>query len=395
MSQVTSASSQTSTNQNGALIHKMSVGETLTLKAQNTNRVAVGNGAIIQVDVLKDTKEVLAIAKAPGITDLVIWNRKGLKEQHIIRVEGNPGGPTAKQLKGLLKHTQGITIQPIGNTFLLEGTAKTQQQFERLKLLATAYPNLLMLAFPPPFEHKPTVLLHAQFLEVKRNALDKVGVSWASIINGPNFTFDNNYSSTSFSSSLSSVINLLKNNGDAQLLAEPTLSCISGGSAKFLAGGEIPIPFVGDDGQITVTFKEFGIKLDIRPIVDDEDYIQTEVNIEVSSVDPSVSVRGVPGFLSRRASTIMNGYNGQTVVLAGLFSKEESKSVDKMPGAGDIPILGELFKSRDFRNSESELVVLITPRIIKSPVEEGQRGKDLLRKLGNDSEDNLKFRLMD
>jgi len=408
--------------------HYLTVGETLSLRANSVKRVAVGNGDILQVKVLKDTKEVLTIAKSPGISDLVIWNLKGEREQHIIEVDGYVGGLSKGEMHQLLDGVEGITVKPVNNAYIIEGMTKTVREHERIKAIAEAYPNIQSLAFPPEFEHKQTVLLHAQFLEVKRNALEKVGIDWADLANGPVFSFLGDFSTNNafrgawlpegahpnvayenlvplnltggtnylgLSTTVSSVINLLKNNGDAKLLAEPTLSCISGGSANFLAGGEVPIPLRGSDGDISVTFKEFGIKLDIRPLIDKQGYIQTEVDVEVSAVDPAISVMGVPGFLTRKASTQMHAFDGQTIVLAGLFSQEGSKSIDKVPGFGDVPIVGELFKSREFRNNESELVVLVTPKIVKNQEEESSKGLKLFERLNDESDKTLKFSLMD
>lgn len=408
-------------------VHQLNLGQTLLLPVAGVKRVAVGNGAVMQVKVLKDTREVLIIASASGKSDLVIWKNNGKKEYHIIQVSSTKKEISGPGLRQLIKNIEGITVNKIGSRFVLDGTTATVRQHEQIKAITSGYTNVESMVFPPEFEHKKTVLLHAQFLEVKRNALDKVGIDWADLANGPVFSFLGDFSSNNvfrgtglptgafatpgfqgplpgyisggksyigLSTSIASVVNLLRNSGDARLLAEPTLSCISGGSANFLAGGELPIPFKGDDGQITVTFKEFGVKLDIRPLVDEQGYIQTEVDIEVSSVDPAITVLGIPGFLTRKAATEMHAYNGQTIIMAGLFSQEGSKNVDKVPGFGDLPIVGELFKSREFRNKESELVVLVTPRIIDNQIE-GKKGAALFEKLKQESDHTLKFNLMD
>lgn len=407
-------------------VQHLTVGETHIIPVKGLNRVAVGNGKILQVEALEQTDEVLIIAKEPGISDVVIWNNRGNTQRYLVNVRGHIEGPTEKVVAELFNNIDGISIRRIDNSFVIEGTVNTVREHQRIQAIADSYANIFSLVFPPEFEHKQTVLIHAQFLEVNRNALEDIGINWSDAINGPVFSFLKDFSSNKYfrgsglpdgallnpaltdlpnsisgtqqflgwSSSLTSAINLLKTNGDARLLAEPTLSCISGGSADFLAGGEVPIPVTGSDGEVTVIFKEFGISLKIQPLVDESGYIQTEVDIEVSAVDESVSVLGVPGFTSRKASTEMHAESGQTIVLAGLFSQEGSKSVDKVPGLGDIPVLGELFKSRSFRNNESELIVLVTPRIIDNQ-KEGEKGMELFRRLQQESDEELKFSIMD
>ncbi|WP_417764753.1 type II and III secretion system protein family protein [Shewanella chilikensis] len=405
---------------------QLTVGETYIIPAKSLKRVAVGNGDILQVEALEEVGEVLVIAKEPGISDVIIWDLNGKKKRVLINVKGYVEGPTEKVVNALFSDIDGIEIRKIDNSFVIEGTASTVREHERIQAIAEAYSNIYSLVFPPEFEHKQTVLIHAQFLEVNRNALEEIGINWSDAINGPVFSFLDDYSTNNYfrgtglpgnailnpalsdlpnaisgsqqyfgwSTSLTSAINLLKTNGDAKLLAEPTLSCISGGSADFLAGGEVPIPVSGNDGEVTVIFKEFGISLNIQPLVDESGYIQTEVAIEVSAVDESVSVLGIPGFASRKASTEMHAESGQTIVLAGLFSQEGSKSVDKVPGLGDLPIVGELFKSRAFRNNESELIVLVTPRIVDNQAE-SEKGMKLFERLQQESDDALKFSIMD
>lgn len=407
-------------------IQQLTVGQTHIIPAKSLKRIAVGNGEILQVEALEKVGEVLVIAKEPGISDVVIWDKRGNKQRYLINVKGYVDGPTKNVIDALFADIDGINIREIDNNFVIEGTVGTVRQHERVQAIAEKYSNIHSLVFPPEFEHKQTVLIHAQFLEVSRNAMQEIGINWGDAINGPVFSFIDDVSVNDYfrgaglpdgailnpalsdlpnsiqgsqsyfglSTSLTSAINLMKTNGDAKLLAEPTLSSISGGSADFLAGGEVPIPVTGNDGEITVIFKEFGVSLEIQPLVDKSGYIQTEVEIEVSAIDNSVSVRGIPGFTTRKASTEMHAESGQTIVLAGLFSQEGSKTVDKLPGLGDLPIIGELFKSRSFRNNESELIVLVTPRVVDNKAE-AEQGMKLFKRLQQESDEALKFSIMD
>jgi pilus assembly protein CpaC len=165
-------------------------------------------------------------------------------------------------------------------------------------------------------------------------------------------------------STLASVLNLMEQKGDAIVLAEPILSCRSGGSAKFLAGGEVPLPTTSSVGTTSVQFKPYGIKFEINPTLTESGSIAARVMTELSTVDPAIKVGDLPAFLSRQTETEVNLREGETLVISGLISEDRSKTVEKLAGLADIPVLGRLFQSKDFRERRSEMVVFVTPRFI-------------------------------
>ena len=344
-------------------------GQTLLLHFPNVKRVVAGNGEVVDVKVFEDTGEVVIFARKEGLTDLRLWSRDGHAETHAFRV--------------------------------------------------------VALAEPTPLEQEATILIKAKFIEVKRDVLKDIGVDWADVAQGPifgtvqevttnpyfrvlpetlrdqfenvlppfNIGTGNNY--LGLTTTIDSLIRLLVSNGDARLLAEPTLTCINGGAADFLAGGELPIPIVDNDGRINVQFKEFGIILNIAPLANDGGLIRTKVNVEVSSVDRSIQVGGIPGFATRKTKTEMNVQSGQTMVVGGLFSSDDAKQVVKVPGLGSVPILGELFKSRNFRSGQTELVVLVSPRIIAPESDEVRAAEQQFDDLKTKSDEAIKFKLKD
>ncbi len=347
-------------------------GQSLLMRYPDAKRVAAGDGNVIDVKVFEDTREILVLGKHEGVTDLRIWDRDGSTIAYLVRVLGiaDPA-PT-----------------PPGSTL----------------------------------EAQSTILIKAKLIEVKKTALRDIGVDWADIAAGPIFgTLDEFVTNEHFriipegveglsglpldlgtnnhyfamTTVVESVINLLVNNGDARLLAEPTLTCINGGQADFLVGGEVPIPVQNQDGALNVIFKQFGIILNVEPRANELGLIRTKVGVEVSSVDKAISVLGIPGFATRKTNTEMNVQSGETMIVAGLFSSEDAKTVAKVPGLGSIPILGELFKSRQFRRGESELVVLVTPQIIGPDAESIREGTQRYEQLKKESEERLKFDLGD
>lgn len=315
------------------------VGQSLLIRSPGAKRVAAGDGATIDIKVLDDTQEILVLGRKAGTTDLRIWSRDGSSVTYLVQVLG--------------------IVDPIA-------------------------------APAPTLQVESTILIKAKLIEVRKSALRDIGVDWADVAAGPVLSTDDGVNMTS---SLDSVIHLLMSRGDARLLAEPTLTCISGGQADFVVGGEVPIPVQNQDGALNVVFKQFGILLNVEPRANDAGLIRTKVGVEVSSVDKANSVLGIPGFATRKTNTEMNVHSGEAMVVAGLFSADDAKTVAKVPGLGALPVIGELFKSRQFRRGETELVVLVTPEIIGTDViNEGVQRFDRLER---DSEEALKPRLKD
>jgi pilus assembly protein CpaC len=176
---------------------------------------------------------------------------------------------------------------------------------------------------------------------------------------------------------ITSVLNFLVSSGDAYTLADPKLSCRSGGTADFLAGGEVPIPVTNTTGQASVTFKPYGVKFAISPVVSDSGMIAASVSTELSAIDSTLTVDNIPGFVTRRTSTDVSLRDGQTLVLSGLLNDNANRAIDKVAGLGSLPILGPLFRSKEFQKNESDLVITVTPHFI-SP--ESELNKSLIEK---------------
>ena len=161
----------------------------------------------------------------------------------------------------------------------------------------------------------------------------------------------------------------MQKNGDAKILAAPSILTLSGKEAFFLAGGEIPIPLADGEGGTKVEWKEYGIKLKVTPTLDKNNNITMSVSPEVSSLDwaNAVLIGGdkMPAITMRKATTNVQFINGGTLVIGGLLKREDSETVFKIPVLGDLPIIGGLFRSKEFQNGQTELLFFVTPRVIK------------------------------
>jgi pilus assembly protein CpaC len=170
--------------------------------------------------------------------------------------------------------------------------------------------------------------------------------------------------------SVSATLRAMEQAGVVHTLAEPTLTAISGESASFLAGGEFPIPPPVQVGPTTTpaqpSFKQFGVGLSFTPVVLSEGRISLNVKTEVSEIDPSLTVLGVPGVKTRRAETTLEVPSGGSLAMAGMIQDQTKQNINGFPGLMQLPVLGALFKSRDYQNSQTELVILVTPYIVRA-----------------------------
>ncbi|MEE9552629.1 MAG: type II and III secretion system protein, partial [Gammaproteobacteria bacterium] len=186
-----------------------------------------------------------------------------------------------------------------------------------------------------------------------------------------------------------STINLLEQTGDVIILAEPRLSARSGGTAEFVAGGEIPVVTSSLAGT-NVEYKEFGIILEISPVVDDENNINATVSTEVSSINESLPL-DPPAFLTRKTSTEVHMQDGETLVLSGLVSRNLAENIEKLPFLGDIPILGQLFRSTEWKNSLTEMVIFVTPTVFNAKSEYNQKHVNRRRELIDQWSENVEI----
>jgi pilus assembly protein CpaC len=168
------------------------------------------------------------------------------------------------------------------------------------------------------------------------------------------------------------IIQALEKRGVARLLAEPNLVALSGDTASFLAGGEFPFAVQGALGATSVEFKKFGVSLAFTPTVLGDGLINLKIAPEVSQLDPATSVNGVPGLSVRRAETTTELRDGQSFAIAGLLQSSSTKNESQLPWIGEVPILGALLRSAAFQRKETDLVIIVTPRLVR-PARPGEK----------------------
>jgi pilus assembly protein CpaC len=344
------------------------------------------------------SNELLINGKNPGTISMFVWDRTGAIHKYEINVQRDLAR-LSDQLKELFPGEK-IVAHSNGKSIVLSGEVTAQGVVEKAINVAAGYVDkkdeVVSLLQVLPSAASNQVLLKVRFAEVSRNAMQQLGASWysdgykntiGSVTTGqfPAPFFDSNKAMVGehqvfsdylnlflfdFKHELGGVIKALQSRGLFQSLAEPNLVAQSGKEASFLAGGEFPIPVAQASGSniaISIQFKEFGIRLNFLPTIVG-DRIQLHVRPEVSTLDfnNAILLQGfrIPALSSRRAETDVDLQNGQTFAIAGLLNNTLSSQLQKIPGIGDIPVLGNLFKSRAANKEQTELVVMITPEIL-------------------------------
>src|SRR6266545_4952904 len=344
-------------------------------------------------------QQLLIHGKTPGIISLFVWDRAGGIKTYEVNVRRDLTH-LIEQMKQLFAG-EPVTVASSGKDVVLSGTVSSKYVIDKAADVAGGYvekkENIVNLLKQQEGVASNQVLLRVRFAEVSRSALQELGASF--IANGfkndwfarsttqqfaaPEFDTSDDKGILTFSDFLNlflfnskhgvgAVVKALQSKGLFQSLAEPNLIALNGKEASFLAGGEYPYPVAqggAGNNAVTITFKEFGVRLSFTPTVLGGDLINLKVRPEVSSLDfaNGVSVSGfrVPALSSRRTETEVELQDGQTFAIAGLMNNTVSSTMSKIPGIGDIPVLGYLFRSRAYQKQQTELVVMITPQIVR------------------------------
>ena len=334
------------------------------IEFHEARRLSIGNPAIIEARPLPRKDGILVVGKKEGETDIVIWGKNEKKEWRV-NVVGDTAA-LAEEAKSLVAAFPDMTVTHAGSSVIISGTVRSDRDKTLLESFARTRQKVLLRISPP--EEKRTLLSYdLKIMEISKGATTHLGIRWPDSLSVKGTWSYGTDESTSLNiaSDFEATINLLMADGRAKILANPKLVCESGGSADFLAGGEIPIVIVTPETR-TVEWKTYGIILKIRPKMSHGNRIQTHITAEISTVDHGSGSSDVPGFLTRRVTTNFSTPPGGTVMLSGLVKSEMAKDVAKVPILGQIPILGELFKSRRFRENKSELAIFITPTEVRN-----------------------------
>ena len=358
--------------------------------------VLVGNAQMADVVALT-SRTLYVLGKKVGSTSITLLSPDK-------RVMGVVNVEVTFDIEGLKRRLRenipgsGISVSSVGNKILLSGTVRDSVSLSKaLSIAEQTAPQAVTNALS--VRGSQQVLLEVRFVEADRESSRELGVGWD--------VFGNRIAAisgvTGVTSAGTPVLGLASNNvpfgaaiarlldggtkadvivqalekrGLARRLAEPNLVALSGDTASFLAGGEFPFPVAAENNRITVEFKKFGVGLAFTPTVLDDGLINVKIEPEVSELDPTTTLRvegvEIPSLIIRRAQTTIELRDGQSFAVAGLLSANNFKNQKQLPWIGEVPVLGTLFRSAAFQKKETDLVIIVTPHLVR-PARPGEK----------------------
>lgn len=372
---------------------RIGLDKSVVVRIPNSARdVLVGNPDIVDA-VVRTSDKAYLFAKKVGQTNIFFFDADGRQILNLDIEVAQDSAALQQLIKRVLPDTR-IKVETISDSVILTGSARNPGDARQAFDLAVRFTgdeakvlnNIAVAA-------KEQVMLRVRVVEVQRNVLKQLGVDMAGALSKGGamfsyglvnpFSLGNSVTNSFINGAVSSggvdfdgVIKMMERDGLLQTLAEPTLTAISGESAKFLAGGEFPVPVATDEDKITVEFKPFGVGLGFTPVVLSEGRMSLRVSTEVSELSneaaivvgaPNLGARlNIPSLKVRRAETTVEMPSGGSLVMAGLIQEKMRQDINGTPALMHLPILGTLFRSRDYQRNETELVVIVTPFVVNS-----------------------------
>lgn len=389
---------------------EVSLNESKYMAASGITRLAVGNPAIADVQLLS-SGDFLLVGKKAGTTSLIVWSDGGRRTEYTVYVAGNDRG-MASAIQDAIGYPK-VHVQMIEDRVMLRGKVENQYEHDTALKIAGLYTggdgsgviDLLEM------EHPSQIRLEAQIIEINSDYTKNLGIQYWSQTPGSNSNSDSStgntnsgitvgtaglfYGGEDFSSNrkhggwlgshianVNVTLQALINEGKARILSRPSITTMSGKAANILIGGRIPIPVSDSNGNVSIDWHEYGMKLNIEPVVDSEDKITSKVHAEVSTLDYSHGVKidsfSVPGIATREAESEVNVRSGMTMAIGGLINSEDAKIVSKIPLLGDLPIIGRFFRHTSNTRDKREVIILITPTLVAddTPVPMSRRMKE-------------------
>ncbi len=363
-------------------------GQVKVIEQSDVERIAIGNGKLVTATVVGN-KQIVLLGEAPGVTSLYVWLKNGSQKNYEITITLDNAQKTANELRSLLSLDPEVKVLTVGERVVLNGKYSNQETAEKVKKIAAAYPQVLNLINQLPVEIVLTpekmVLFELKVIEVRGSAVDNLGVNWKnSNLDGPRLqtqallasnanasAFSNTLKATpirpflsflSLTSDVTSALNFLEKNGDLWTLSEPRISTVSGGKSKIHVGGQIPIPVAsGPNGAIAIVYKDYGVMVEVEPVIDSLGNIRAKIKSEVSEAD--LRTPGAPTFATTKTDSEVSLKEGETLVISGLHKNGGGKTIAGVNGLMNIPVAGRLFSNHEFSNERIDMMLVVTPRI--------------------------------
>lgn len=374
----------------GDVLHIVVGHSMLLTSAARLRRVYVGNPAVLQT-YTSDSDEVVLTARSAGVSSMVIWDETGGRRLYSVFADIDP-----EALRASLEEASpgsSIHVEAGEGKIFLTGTVASDAASDAAAKMASQYAKEVVNSIRVVPVHGKQVQLKLRIVEVDRTRLEQLGINifagGRTAVTTTTGQFSSTVTGSGSSAQVSNPLDVFLYNSKLnvgvtiqdleqrqvlQVLAEPTLTTLSGLTARFLSGGEFPVPVVqpgggaGSAASVSIQFRPYGVKVEFTPSVNPDGSIHLKLAPEVSTLDygNSVNVSGftIPALSTRRAETEVEILDGETFVVSGLLDHRTTELMSKVPGIGDVPILGALFRSKNFNHSVVELVILVTASVV-------------------------------
>lgn len=359
---------------------------------QKPDSIVISDPNVMTMKVKTPTM-IYVYAEKLGSTNLIALDKQGNKiDEYVIEVQIDLS--TIRRTIARVHPEAKIEMFQVASGIMLKGEVKSTEVAENIRRILELYVNSQLILNFLHITTPPQINLRVKVVEMSRSVFRRFGINWNAIrqFNSPNRSFafdsaiprpsttDNNFFFTAtfpfMKFDITAFIDVLESEGLATILSEPNLTTLSGDTATFLAGGEFPIPkpSTGDgNSSITIEFKEFGVSLAFTPTLLHDNLINLHVRPEVSQLSSEGAIRvnniTVPALLTRRAETTVELHSGESFIIAGLLQSNVIDNLQKFPRLAEIPFFKKLFEARSYTRNESELIIIVTPYVVK-PVHE-------------------------
>lgn len=346
--------------------------------SDSVGKVVSADNSVAEAQPITD-RSLYLVGRAFGTTTVNLFSTTGAPIGLLAVEVGADTADMARSIKSALPSSK-VKVSAINGRVHLSGSVPDAVSKQKVLDIVAQYGSPAIVD-TMTLEGGQQVNLEVRILEARRDAGRELGIAWGGSV-GPVNVNVNDTNSGTFSSFMTNVISgglgidlnvtirALEGKGLARTLAEPNLTTLSGVGASFLAGGQIPLRAVDKDGNVQIEYKDFGVRLNFTPVVLDGDRIQIHMAPEVSGIG-GVSANGDPIFNTRNLDATVELRDGQSFAVAGLLQSGTTMNQDQLPWLGDVPVLGSLFKSSSFQKHDTEMVVIVTPRLVQ-PMVPGQ-----------------------
>ncbi len=361
------------------------LGKQKVIPAQGVKSVSSGNPRIVRIVIPKDQSNIILKAVGAGTTTVTLIKQDGSTEELTVNVIAHDPQKIKKEVEQLLEGVEGIEIKIVGDKVIIDGEILTEKDNKRIDKVLKLYGDQVVKfaefnkAYLPKEDN---IMVEFNFCEVNTKKMGNYGINWNQAIKPLSVEYAKNFSSgdvvkstIGIVSNFGQAINIMVGNGDAKVYDTHRVITVSGQPAEYFVGGEFGTRNITQDTS-SVVWKKYGTKFVVTPEIDSLNNMRIKIDSEISELS-GVSVDGIPALNTRKINTIVRIKEGQTIALGGFIKRIKSQDIQKVPGLGSVPVLGALFRSKNYQNGVTDGVIFITAKRISA---EDQEMKQMIDK---------------